>query len=82
MKKLLAVAAACLLLSGCGTDEETARRALDDAGYTDVKITGYSAFSCGESDTFSTGFEATNIRGKRIKGTVCSDWMKGATIRL
>lgn len=69
------------LLSGC-TDEESTRRTLENAGYTDVQTTGYEMFSCGEDDTYQTGFIATNPKGKRVKGVVCCGLIaKGCTIR-
>jgi hypothetical protein len=70
-----------LALAGC-TDPQGAERALDDAGFTNVKTTGYRWFGCdGNSDQFHDGFEATNPRGKSVTGVVCGGWMKGKTIR-
>lgn len=81
MKKIALIAIAVLALSGC-SDAKTARHALDAEGYTDIEITGWSPFSCSDDDTFSTGFVATNSKGKRVRGTVCSGILfKNATIR-
>lgn len=78
---LLPLAALGLLaLAGC-TDPNVARRALEQAGLTDIEIGGYAAFSCAESDMFATKFTATNIRGLRVSGAVCSAPLKGATVR-
>jgi hypothetical protein len=71
---ITAVSAAC-------TDGPGAERVLRQNGYTNVKLTGWSAFSCSEKDTFATGFEATSPSGQRVVGTVCSGWLKGYTIR-
>lgn len=68
------------LLSAC-TAPETATRVLESNGYKNISITGYSWFSCGEDDTFSTGFEAVGPTGNSVKGTVCSGLFKGATLR-
>ena len=38
-------------------------------------------FGCSEDDTFSTKFSATNAKGERVGGAVCSGWLKGSTIR-
>lgn len=73
-----------LLLPGLGgcTNNSDAYRALDNAGYSDIKTTGYSWFACGQDDWYSTGFTATNPKGKVVSGTVCSGvFTKGATIR-
>lgn len=80
MKKFLGVACAALLVAGC-SDPKTAQRVLAQNGFTDIRTTGYSAFSCGQGDTYATGFEAKAVNGNFVRGTVCSAWMKGATIR-
>lgn len=84
IKLLLALAAlmTSTALAGC-SDPETAVRVAEAHGFRDVEVTGWSAFSCSEDDTFSTGFEATNVEGQRVSGTVCSNLLvKGATLRL
>lgn len=80
MKKVFLLVA-ILMLSAC-TAPDTATNALIGAGYTNIKLTGYSFFSCAEEDTFATGFIATGPTGKEVKGTVCSGILKGATIRI
>jgi hypothetical protein len=72
---------ALLGLTAC-TDQKGAQRVLEEQGYTDIKTTGYSFFACSENDTFATGFEAMSPAGKSVKGTVCSAFWKGKTIRL
>lgn len=79
MRILLAVLA--LVLTGC-SDSGAATKALKGAGYTNIRITGYSWFSCSQDDTFSTGFVATGPTGERVTGAVCSGFLlKGSTIR-
>ena len=80
MKKILTIAAVMVFLSGC-TDKNIANKALESAGFTDVKITGWNPLACGEDDTYATGFIAINPQGKVVEGTVCSGVFKGATIR-
>lgn len=81
MKKLLPLVFLFGLV-GC-TDAPNATRVLTQNGYTDVAITGYKPFSCGDDYTFSTGFEATNIASKaHVTGTVCSGFLKGNSIKL
>jgi len=71
-----------LFLAACGSNPEASRRTLDDAGYSDIEITGWEFWGCGEDDDYSTGFIATNPKGKRIEGIVCCGWGgKGCTIR-
>jgi hypothetical protein len=79
MKKII-IALACIL-SGC-TAEDSAVRALKQAGYTDIKIEGYAFFACGEDDTFHTKFIANGPTGVISTGVVCSGIFKGSTIRL
>lgn len=82
MKNKLFLLSIVFLIAGC-TSPESATRALQNSGYTDIHITGYRFLSCSEDDTFRTGFVATNIAsGKQVQGTVCSGFLKGATIRL
>jgi len=79
MKKALFVMV-MLLLAAC-SDEATARRALNQSGFTAVETTGFAPFSCGKDDTFATGFRALGPSGEPVRGAVCSGWFKGATIR-
>lgn len=69
------------ILAGCTAPERT-ERVLQEQGYTDIQIKGYSWLSCSEDDVFRTKFEAKSPVGYDIKGTVCSGWFKGNTIRL
>jgi hypothetical protein len=64
------------------SDEEGAKRVLDNEGYTNVQMTGTNSFSCGGGDLYRTGFKATNLNKKSVEGTVCSGIFKGNTIRL
>lgn len=80
LKTLLAGAILALGLAAC-SDAPTAERVLRQNGYTQIQITGYKAFSCGEKDTYHTGFRAKAPGGGIVEGTVCSAWLKGATIR-
>lgn len=79
IKKILIFAA--LTLAGC-TDEQEAIVAAEALGLTEVQITGYEFFGCGRDDSFSTGFVARSVSGKRVTGVVCSGIMKGATVRI
>lgn len=56
-----------LVLSGC-TDSSTAVRVLEQAGYTNVKTTGFKVFGCSEDDFFHTGFTATGQNGEIVNG--------------
>ena len=80
MKKFLLIPVA-LMLASC-TDSGATIRAAQEMGFTDVKVTGYRYFGCGEGYTFSTGFEATNPKGQRISGYNCSGFLRGSNIHL
>lgn len=68
-------------LASC-TDDAATVRTLRSAGFTDITTTGYSAWACGEDDSFATGFRAKNPQGQLVEGTVCCGFMvKGCTVR-
>ena len=79
----LLVMLSSLVITGCRVEsiEKEAETALIQQGYTDVKITGWSPFSCSQSDDYNEGFEATTVAGYRVKGVVCMGLFKGSTIR-
>ena len=79
MKKI-AVALLALLLAAC-TDPTAARKALDNLGFSDVEITGYRFFTCGDDYTYHTGFSAKNPKGNLVTGAVCSGWFKGSSVK-
>ncbi len=79
MKKILFLIA-LLALTAC-TDNATATRILHREGYTNIQMTGYNFFACGQGDFYSTGFTAMK-NGYRVDGVVCSGlFFKNATIR-
>lgn len=80
MKKLIAVMMVNAALVGC-SDEVASRETLRKSGFTDIEITGYKWNACGEDDTYSTGFIATNPTGQRVSGVVCCGIMKACTVR-
>ncbi len=81
MKKILAILCLSVALSAC-SDPKAARRALDDAGFTDIETLGWAFLGgCSDKDTFVTRFRAKNAKGKTVEGVVCNGWFKGSTIR-
>ena len=62
------------------TDVEGSKTALVNAGYTPVKVGGYSAFGCHKGDIKGTKFTATNANNKPVNGTVCKSWFGRQTI--
>ena len=66
-------------LNSC-TDEDGARRILQQNGYKDITITGSRWDMRGRDDVYVTGFEATSPSGTRISGAVCRGLFKGSTI--
>lgn len=63
------------------TDGPSARRTLDAYGFTDVQITGYTPFGCGEDDMSHTGFMAKSMAGRSVSGVVCCGALKACTVR-
>lgn len=80
MKKLILAMALLSSLSAC-TDPQKTESILSQNGFTDIHITGYEPWGCGENDDFHTGFTAKNPNGVVVSGVVCSSIMKFATIR-
>lgn len=79
MKKIWLLITA-MALTAC-TDPAEAQRATAAMGLKDIQITGYRWWGCGKDDSFHTGFTATNASGQTVSGVVCSDLLKGATVR-
>lgn len=63
------------------TDEQGAVKTLESANLTPTKIGGeYGWFRCG-IDIYTTKFEATNIKGQKVSGYVCSNpFFNGSTL--
>jgi len=81
MKKLLLTLICVLPLLSC-TNEDATVRTLTDAGYSEIKTTGYAFWYCSDNDHYHTGFQAKNPRGMIVEGAVCCGLMtKGCTIR-
>jgi len=80
MNKILFVLGIMIMLIGCTSKKDT-ERALKAQGFTNIKVRGYDMLGCSKDDTFHTKFTATNPAGIEINGTVCSGFLKSATIR-
>ncbi len=68
------------------TDEAGTKKALEAAGYTEPKITGYSFTGCGlyaseYGEPWHTKFNAMNSGGKPVSGVACAGFFKGTTLR-
>lgn len=79
--RMLVVLLPILLLTAC-TDPETAVRAAEGVGLTDVKTSGYNMWACGDDYTYTTEFTAKNAHGKEVSGVVCSGYLSGASVRI
>ncbi|PPB90511.1 hypothetical protein [Acinetobacter baumannii] len=80
MIKFLSVVFLSTLLFGCSSSND-AVKALKANGFIDIQTHGHAFFNCSKDDTFATKFTAKNKDGQKVKGAVCSGWLKGATIR-
>jgi len=83
MAGIVKMGALMLFLAFCGcSDSQGTKDLLRSQGYTDIVTTGYDWFSCGEDDTYATGFRAKSSNGSNVRGVVCSGLLfKGSTIR-
>ena len=71
-----------LAICNSSTDiDDRALGVLDAAGFSQVELEGIAWLSCGEHDTFSRKFSATNPRGRRVSGVVCCGYSKMCTVR-
>lgn len=77
MKRLIILAG---VLTACVAPDASVR-ALQNQGFTNIETKGWQPFTCAESDTFSTGFTATNPQGRRVGGVVCCGVLKNCTVR-
>lgn len=78
---LVMIAAGLSIMHGNVKSPPDTKRALKEAGYTQVTLTGYKLWACG-SDSISQGFTGKNRDGFEISGVVCSGLIaKATTIR-
>lgn len=80
MRKMFWAALAVMAVAACSADGK-AEGLLSEQGYTDIEMYGWTPFACSDSDTFSSGFAATNTNGHRVEGVVCCGWLKSCTVR-
>lgn len=79
---VVVIAVILLQLVRCESPE-SARKALEDAGYHPIEVGGYGWFDCSEDDWYATKFRAYSADSSRIvEGCVCEGFFKGKTIRL
>ena len=78
--KIWPISVLAFALAGCSAPQQ-AIDAVENIGLSEVEITGYRVFGCGDDYTFHTGFLAKNSKGKTVSGVVCSGWLKGASVK-
>lgn len=81
MNKVIFAVLLVIGLAGCynTSDAEKAARA---HGFSDVKVHGHGWFACAKDDFYATKFTATNARGEKVEGVVCSGlFFKNSTVR-
>lgn len=87
--KLSLIVLGAICLTGCWTDDNEARKALDDQGFTNISITERGAVlahfqGCGEDDGNWYHATATNPAGKQVSLLVCCGGamsFKGCVVR-
>lgn len=74
------------LITDASYGDEKAAQYLEEAGYTDIELTGESKIfvglqGCDTSDAVKYSFEVTAVNGVDTEVIVCKGMFKGATIR-
>jgi hypothetical protein len=59
-----------------------AKLQIEQAGYTNVRVIGYSWFGCGQGDIQTQQFSAIGLNQQPVEGYLCGGWLKGRSIRL
>lgn len=76
------VVVAALSKGVVGNYDSRAIVALEEEGYTDIKLERTYFFTgCGKDDSISYIAYATNAKGRRVELLVCMGYWKGVTIR-
>ena len=82
--KIIILFSVLMFLINC-TNESGSISALEDMGFNNIQLTGYSFGSCSDKDSTCTGFTAVNTKGRMVSGAVgCGlnwGWSKGCTVR-
>lgn len=81
MKKIVLLCAIGAALSSCGIDAAEAKRVIEAQGITNVQVTGYAWFGCGNDDDYGSNWTGTGANGKPVGGVICGGWLKGYTVR-
>ncbi len=71
---------AAAMAGGCGAGDDGSK-ALEEQGFSDVKIGSRAWFGCGHDDNFNSHFTAKNVNGRQVSGVVCCGFWKGCTVR-
>lgn len=64
------------------SDQDRASAVLEAEGYTEIHMTGWDYWGCGEDDFYTDGFIATSVNGSRVDGVVCCGLFKSCTVRI
>lgn len=82
MRAVAIAMVATLALAGCSPNPAAQRAAVEDFGFTDVRIGDYAWFGCSKDDTFASKWTGRNAAGVPVRGVVCGGWAKGYTVRI
>lgn len=78
----LIVGLVCFFAGNCGEPAPKLKRSLEGHGFTNIQVGDWDPWECGDGDTISRRFSATNSKGDRVSGTVCCGYfIKGCTVR-
>lgn len=79
---IVMIAVGTCTVMNTGDASPDAIRALENQGLTNATIGEWAPMACGEGDTVSREFTATNPTGKRVQGVVCCGlFLKSCTVR-
>ncbi|EJU14949.1 hypothetical protein LH128_01197 [Sphingomonas sp. LH128] len=82
MNTRIIAAVAALALAGCAPNPAELRGAVEDFGFTDVRLGDHAWFGCSRDDTFRQRWTGRNAAGAPVSGVVCGGFGKGYTVRI
>ena len=82
MIRTLVIMGALALVAGCAPPLDDMRAAVEEFGFTGVRLGDPVWLGCSKGDTFRRQWSGLNAAGRPVQGVVCGGWGKGWTVRI